>query len=311
MHRRRKKNDKPCALQPIGIAAGVCIRAHINGSMLPLERISLRLPVLWLLLYSFALSSFAQEATGTLRGQVRDELGGLAPELDVNNEPVLDANGQTILVPITSIERYRRTLLFQRQGLTTTEVRARGGGATQFSITGGDPLAATRQLDYGAFIQDEWRVRQNLNLSLGLRYESQTNINNGLNLAPGQQIIPRNFGQGPSFFVVNLNVSRTFSFGDMPLSARSASQGNSQTRQGSGATPSSATGSAAAEKRYSLTLTLRAQNLFNRTNGSLPVGNLSSPLFGQSVSSAGSFGFGGVNPSAGNRRIEAQLRFTF
>lgn len=74
---------------------------------------------------------------------------------------------------------------------------------------------------------------------------------------------------------------------------------------------SRASNSAALEKRYSLTLTLRAQNLFNRTNASLTVGNLSSPLFGQAVSSAGSFGFGGVNPSAGNRRLEAQVRFTF
>ena len=526
--------------------------------------------------------------------------GGLAPELDLNNEPVRDANGQTVTVPITSIERYRRTLLLQGQGLSAALIRERGGGATQFTITGGDPLASGRQLDFGVFIQDEWRVRQNFNLSLGLRYESQTNINNGLNLAPrisfawapgashgskeprtvmrggvgvfydrfnenivvtsrryngitqqqfvitdtsvldlfprvpsfeavaanttlpqlirrigedlrvpymiqsvlslerqlpykttltltfinartsrafrsrnvnaplpgglgrpvpgagnilqfesggrinqnqllvavnnrlsnrlsffinyafgktmsdteglgtfpansydlsgeysrssfdarhsfsmggnfvahfglrlnpliiastgrpfniitgrdangdtlfterpafatdltkpgvvvtrfgafdpdpvsGQQIIPRNFAQGPGFFIVNLNVSRTFSFGDGPSGAQNRAQGTAAAPQAAGGSVTNpprpaASNNAAAEKRYSLTLTLRAQNLFNRTNGSVPVGNLSSPFFGQSVSSAGSFGFAGTNPSAGNRRLEAQIRFTF
>ncbi|HYO90906.1 MAG TPA: hypothetical protein VEQ40_04690, partial [Pyrinomonadaceae bacterium] len=506
--------------------------------------------------------------------------GGLAPDLDAAGEPLRDASGQLVMSNITSIERYRRTLLFQRAGLTAAEIRERGGGATQFSITGGDPAAYGRQLDFGAFVQDEWRVRQHFSLSLGLRYESQTNISNGLNLAPrisfawapfarrdtkepvivirggfgifydrfnenivvtasryngitqrqfvlsdaavldlfpavpsfesvaanssfpplvrrigsalrvpylmqsalslerqlpmkttvtltyinsrtrrafnsrnvnaplpgtvdpnlpgsgvrpdvsagnilqfesggrihqnqllvavnnrlssnlsffinyslsktmsdteglgsfpansydmsdeysrassdirhtftfggnfatrfgirlnplviatsgrpfniitgrdangdtlftdrpafamdltkpgvivtrfgafdpnpeaGQEIIPRNFGEGPSFFVVNLNVSRTFSFG----------------RAVSGAQAGASASAVRAEKRYGLTLTLRVQNLFNRTNGGVPVGNIRSALFGLSVMSAGSFGFGGVNPSVGNRRLE-------
>src|SRR5262249_8895440 len=42
--------------------------------------------------------------------------GGIAPLLDANNAPVPDSTGQEVLVPITSIERYRRTLLFQSLG---------------------------------------------------------------------------------------------------------------------------------------------------------------------------------------------------
>jgi hypothetical protein len=52
-------------------------------------------------------------------------------------------------------------------------------------------------------------------------------------------------------------------------------------------------------------------NLLNNTNEGFPIGNLLSPYFGQSNSSAGSFGGGLGSSAAGNRRIEAQLRFNF
>ena len=85
--------------------------------------------------------------------------GGLAPELNTDNQEVLDG-GQPVLVPITSIQQYQRTLL----GLP-------GGGATQFSIAAGDPYLAVNRVDVGAYVGDDWRVRRNVTLSLGLRYE--------------------------------------------------------------------------------------------------------------------------------------------
>lgn len=110
--------------------------------------------------------------------------GGTAPELDSNNQPVLDPSGQPVLVPITSIERYQRTLQFLQLGLTPLQIRALGGGATQFSINAGDPRISAGQLDVGAFVGDDWRVRPNLTLSLGLRYETQTNIHDWRDIAP-------------------------------------------------------------------------------------------------------------------------------
>jgi hypothetical protein len=109
--------------------------------------------------------------------------GGFGPQLDANNQVVF-SGGQPVIIPLTSIERYRRTLLFQQQGLTPAEIRALGGGATQFSIAGGNPLAEVTQTDFSPFIQDDWRVRPNLTLSLGLRYETQTNIHSNLDFAP-------------------------------------------------------------------------------------------------------------------------------
>ncbi|HEX8844407.1 MAG TPA: carboxypeptidase regulatory-like domain-containing protein [Pyrinomonadaceae bacterium] len=111
--------------------------------------------------------------------------GGLAPQLDASNNIVIDpATGQPVLVTITSIERYRRTLFFQGQGRTAAQIRALGGGATQFSIAGGNPEARVTQTDFSPFIQDDWRLRPNLTLSLGLRYEKQTNIDSNLDFAP-------------------------------------------------------------------------------------------------------------------------------
>lgn len=110
--------------------------------------------------------------------------GGLGPLLDANNQVVLGPDGQPVLIALTSLERYRRTLLFQRMGLPAAEIRARGGGATQFRIAGGNPEASVAQWDVAPFIQDDWKATANFTLSLGLRYENQTNIRSDRNFAP-------------------------------------------------------------------------------------------------------------------------------
>jgi hypothetical protein len=106
--------------------------------------------------------------------------GGMAPQLNTNDQIVLDANGNAVLVPITSIERYRRTLLFQGR----SDMRTLGGGATQFSLAAGNPEVRVNQTDLGLFVQDEWRIWPNFTLTMGLRYERQTNISSNLNFAP-------------------------------------------------------------------------------------------------------------------------------
>jgi hypothetical protein len=131
-----------------------------------------------------------------LRGQTEDSIrllnfngtftfgGGLAPQLDASNQPVLDQTGQPVLTRISSIEQYRRTLLFQQFGYPADAIRRLGGGASQFSINGGTPGVEVAQFDIGAFAGDDWRLRQNLTLNLGLRYETQTNIHDRRDFAP-------------------------------------------------------------------------------------------------------------------------------
>jgi hypothetical protein len=52
----------------------------------------------------------------------------------------------------------------------------------------------------------------------------------------GEQIIPRNFGQGPGLVSVNLGISKTFGFGPAPNSFRSAAPATTNTGQANGQT---------------------------------------------------------------------------
>ncbi len=110
--------------------------------------------------------------------------GGTAPELDAANQPVTGSDGQTVMVTIPSIERYRRTLLFTEMGYPESEIRALGGGASQFTMSAGVPGIVAGQFDAGVFAGDEWKVRRNVTLSLGVRYENQTNIGDNRDVAP-------------------------------------------------------------------------------------------------------------------------------
>src|SRR5262249_30642058 len=85
---------------------------------------------------------------------------------------------------LTSIERYQLTLQLQGQGFSPEQIRAAGGGAASFSLNSGNPFADVSQTDYGLFAQDDWRIRPNITLSYGLRYETQTNAHSKLDFGP-------------------------------------------------------------------------------------------------------------------------------
>jgi hypothetical protein len=58
------------------------------------------------------------------------------------------------------------------------------GRPATYSRRLGDPLVEFSQWQAGLFIQDDWRARSNLTISGGLRYEAQTHLRDGVNLAP-------------------------------------------------------------------------------------------------------------------------------
>jgi hypothetical protein len=103
--------------------------------------------------------------------------GDRGPVLDDGNNII----GQDVLA---SIERYRRTIVLQEQGIAAAQIRLLGGGATRFRLTTGNPETKVSQWDFGGFFQDDWKLRPNFTLSMGLRYENQKNIDSNLNFAP-------------------------------------------------------------------------------------------------------------------------------
>src|SRR5258708_5486926 len=60
-------------------------------------------------------------------------------------------------------------------------------------------------------------------------------------------------------------------------------------------------------QRYSLTFSANARNLFNKVNSGTPIGNLSSPQFGQSTALAGRV----FNTQAATRSADLQVMFSF
>jgi hypothetical protein len=165
-------------------------------------------------------------------------------------------------------------------------------------------------------------------------------------------IIPRNYGHAPGSVSVNLRVGRTFSWGGEARSAANRQQGNQQGKEktGGGDTKDAKRGAGNATMigggmggggaargpggggggpqvmmmggpgggpggpaKYNLTLSVNFNNILNHVNFSAPQGSLTSPSFGQSLSTGG--GFGGFGPGGGdsgpNRKIYLNARFTF
>ena len=109
-----------------------------------------------------------------LRGMVDDSI---APQ---NFNGTFSFNGGGL----ESIEQYRRTLFYSSQGYSPAQIRNLGGGASQFTIAAGDPAVSAGQFDLGLFAGDDWRVKPNLTVSIGARYETQTNIHDARDFAP-------------------------------------------------------------------------------------------------------------------------------
>jgi len=88
---------------------------------------------------------------------------------------------------ISGLNAYRITLQYLAAGNTQANLQsaiAHGGGASFYSITTGTPIADVTYFDAGLYFQDDWRLRPNITLSYGLRYESQNNFGDHADFAP-------------------------------------------------------------------------------------------------------------------------------
>ena len=148
------------------------------------------------------------------------------------------------------------------------------------------------------------------------------------------QPIPANLGNGPAAVAVNLRVSRTFGLGPKVESEGRSSGSGTQSGgygggrgsyggggrggfggvggglgggglNGGGSSRSSTT--VTTNRRYSLTFSAQALNLFNDIDLGTPAGNLTAPNFGQSTSLA----TGVYSSGSAARRIFIQAAFSF
>jgi hypothetical protein len=88
---------------------------------------------------------------------------------------------------ITPLQAYQITLQGQAANLPFAQIQAMGGGASFYSLATNSVARANAAVTYfdGAFfVQDDWRLRPNITLSSGLRYETQNNLGDHADFAP-------------------------------------------------------------------------------------------------------------------------------
>ena len=95
----------------------------------------------------------------------------------------------------SALTAYQRMVQGLANGMTMAQIIAQPGcntngvsngscGPNQFSLTGGNPDAYVSMISAGPFIEDVWKVRPNLTLSYGLRFETQNHIKDHMDWAP-------------------------------------------------------------------------------------------------------------------------------
>ncbi len=135
--------------------------------------------------------------------------------------------------------------------------------------------------------------------------------------APGEKIVPINYGTTSRRFTLNVRLGKTFGFGRKPEAAPTAG--------GPGGGPGSGRGGGGehgrggpfgggfggmgtpTDRRYNLTFSVSARNVLNVVNVATPSGVLGSPFFGQPNALA----TGPFSSAGANRRIDLQVQFAF
>ncbi len=129
-----------------------------------------------------------QDNITLLRGVHTIKIGVRLRDDHLAQQSTTNFNGRFIFAAIpggsSALGVYRQNQLLMSQGLSQATIAALGFGPSEFLLTTGTPGATVNLFDAGVYIQDDWRIKQNLSLSGGLRYEGQSGITDHADFAP-------------------------------------------------------------------------------------------------------------------------------
>ena len=122
-----------------------------------------------------------QNLTSFFIGKQTLVVGGRLRDLRDSNTSDANFNGT---FTFSSLNAYQAAELALQSCTGAGGTTCTAGGATQFSIVTGRPLASVNLLDVGLFAQDDWQLRPSVTASLGLRWETQNDIHDHSDFAP-------------------------------------------------------------------------------------------------------------------------------
>ncbi|HXJ44138.1 MAG TPA: carboxypeptidase regulatory-like domain-containing protein, partial [Bryobacteraceae bacterium] len=129
-----------------------------------------------------------QNSTIVIRGSQTVKFGGRLRDDRLRQQSQTNFNGRFVFSAVpggaSAIDVYLQNQRLAMHGMSQAQIAGLGFGPSEFLLTSGRPLNGASLFDVGVFVQDDWRVRPNLSLSGGLRYELQGGISDRTNFAP-------------------------------------------------------------------------------------------------------------------------------
>ena len=122
-----------------------------------------------------------QNLTSISNGKHYITFGGRVRDINEWNSSTGNFNGSFTFPSLDSYQSAETTLLACQQAGQNT---CQAGGASQFMLTAGNPVAAVNWIDLGLYAEDQWRIRPTMSLNLGVRYETQNSIHDRTDFAP-------------------------------------------------------------------------------------------------------------------------------